>query len=99
MPGVTTPWESRAAKTERLAVRLTPAQDEVVRRAAESRGEQLSEYVVRHIVEAAEADLADRRVFVLEDPAWSELEERLSSPAVSKPRLTKLLENASVLEH
>ena len=50
------------------------------------------------LVEAAEADLADRRVFVLEDPAWSELEERLSSPAVSKPRLTKLLENASVLE-
>jgi uncharacterized protein (DUF1778 family) len=90
--------DSHLAKTERLAVRLTRAQDEVVRRAAEARGEQLSEYVVRHVVEAAEADLADRRVFVLEDAAWTELEARLSAPPVFKPRLSKLLENPSVFE-
>jgi uncharacterized protein (DUF1778 family) len=49
-------------------------------------------------VEAAEADLADRRVFVLEDAAWTELEARLSAPPVFKPRLFKLLENPSVFE-
>ena len=90
--------ESRTAKTERLAVRLTRGQDELVRRAAEARGEQLSEYVVRHVVEAAETDLADRRVFLVEDAAWIELQARLSAPPAFKPRLSKLLRNPSVLE-
>lgn len=89
---------SRTAKTERLAVRLTRGQDELVRRAAEARGEQLSEYVVRHVVEAAETDLADRRVFLLEDAAWIELQARLSASPALKPRLSKLLGNPSVLE-
>jgi uncharacterized protein (DUF1778 family) len=89
---------SRLAKTERLAVRLTRSQDEVIRRAAEARGEPLSEYVVRHVVEAAEFDLADRLVFVLEDTAWNELQVRLSAPPVPKPRLSKLLQSPSILE-
>jgi uncharacterized protein (DUF1778 family) len=92
------PTESHAAKTERLAVRLTPSQDAVVRRAAEARGEPVSEYVVRHVVEAAEADLADRRVFVLEDAAWTELQARLSAPPTFKPRLSKLLQDPSVFD-
>ncbi len=70
----------------------------MVRRAAEARGEQLSEYVVRHVVEAAEADLADRRIFILEDAAWVELQARLSAPPVFKPRLSQLLQKPSVSE-
>jgi len=89
---------SPTGKTERLAVRLTRGQDQVVRRAAEARGEQLSEYVVRHLVEAAEADLADRRVFLLKDAAWIELQARLSAPPTFKPRLSQLLQNPSVFE-
>lgn len=90
--------ESRTAKTERLAVRLTRSQDDVIRRAADARGELLSEYVVRHVVEAAEADLADRRLFILDDAAWNELQARLSAPPISKARLSKLLQIPSVLE-
>lgn len=85
-------------KTERLAVRLTRRQDEVVRRAAEARGEPLSDYVIRHVVEAAEADLADRRVFVVDDATWNEMQARLSSPPVYKPRLSKLLQYPSAIE-
>ncbi len=87
-----------ASKTERLNVRLTPAQDEVLRRAAEAQGESMSEYVLRHAIEAAEMDLADRRVFVVDDDAWNELQALLSRPAVHKPLLAKLLTTASVLE-
>ncbi len=50
-----------AMKTERLNLRLTPSQDAVLRQAAAARGESTSDYVLRHAVEAAEADLADRR--------------------------------------
>ncbi len=48
-------------KTERLNLRLTRAQDTTLRRAAEAKGVPVSDYVLGHAVQAAEADLADRR--------------------------------------
>jgi uncharacterized protein (DUF1778 family) len=87
-----------ATKTERLNLRLTSAQDEVLRRAAEANGESMSEYVLRHAIDAAQTDLADRRVFVLDDAAWAQLQATLDRPPASKPQLRKLLSNSSVLE-
>ncbi len=87
-----------AAKTERLNLRLTPAQDAVLRRAAEARGESASDYVLRHAVEAAEMDLADRRVFVVDDGAWDELQALVSAPPDTPVRMSELLSRPSVLE-
>lgn len=87
-----------SGKTERLNLRLSESHDQLLRRAAEARGEALSDYVLRHAVEAAEIDLADRRVFLAEDAAWAELETVLDAPPTYRPRLAKLLENPSVLE-
>jgi uncharacterized protein (DUF1778 family) len=89
---------SVAAKTERLNLRLTPAQDAVLRRAAEARGESTSDYVLRHAVEAAEIDLADRRVFVVDDAAWTELQGLLSAAPSLPSAMANLLSNPSVLE-
>lgn len=85
-------------KTERWNLRVTPAQDAVVRRVLEERGESLNEFVVRHAVQAAHDDLADRRVFVLDDEAWDELQQLLARPPAANPAATKLLANPSVLE-
>ena len=88
-----------ASKTERLSLRLTPTQDMVLRRAAEARGESTSDYVLRHAVEAAELDLADRRVFILDDAAWDELQGLLSATSSQlPPAMTKLLSQQSALE-
>ncbi len=88
-----------ASKTERMSLRLTPTQDTVLRRAAEAHGESTSDYVLRHAVEAAELDLADRRVFVVGDTAWSELQSLLSAaPSQLPPAMAKLLSKQSVLE-
>jgi uncharacterized protein (DUF1778 family) len=88
-----------ATKTERLNLRLTTAQDTVLRRAAEARGESPGDYVLRHAVEAAEMDLADRRVFVVDDAAWDELQALVSSPPQDLPTtLSRLLAVPSVLE-
>ena len=87
-----------ATKTERLNLRLTPSQDAVLRQAAASRGESTSDYVLRHAVEAAEADLADRRVFVVHDEAWDELQHLLSAPSSLPPAMTELLGTPSALE-
>ncbi|MGH9108690.1 MAG: DUF1778 domain-containing protein [Acidimicrobiales bacterium] len=86
------------AKSERLNLRLSPAQDTVLRRAAEARGESASQYVLRNAVEAAEADLADRRVFVVDEAAWAELQALLSAPAPLPPAMSRLLSHPSVLE-
>jgi uncharacterized protein (DUF1778 family) len=88
-----------AAKTERLSLRLTPQQDAVLRRAAEARGESANDFVVRHAVEAAETELADRRAFVANDDAWADLQAILSRPPALSQAMIKLLSNPSVLEH
>lgn len=87
-----------ATKTERLNLRLTPAQDAVLRTAAEARGESTSDYVLRHAVEAAESDLADRRVFVVDDAAWTELQALVSAQPELPLPIAKLLSHLSVLE-
>jgi uncharacterized protein (DUF1778 family) len=87
-----------AAKTERLNLRLTPTQDAVLRTAAEARGESASEYVLRNAVAAAEVDLADRRVFVVDDAAWNELGELLSAPASMPEPMARLLAGPTVLD-
>jgi uncharacterized protein (DUF1778 family) len=88
-----------ASKTERLSLRLTPKQDMVLRRAAEARGESTNDYVLRHAVQAAELDLADRRVFVLDDAAWDDLQGLLATaPSQFPPAMAGLLSQQSVLE-
>jgi len=85
-------------KTGRWNLRVTPAQDAVVRRVLDVTGESLSDYVLRHVLPAAEHDLADRRVFVLEDAAWADLQKLLDRPPAHKPGLARLLANPSILE-
>lgn len=85
-------------KSERWNLRVTPAQDAIVRRVLEANGESLNEYVVRHALEAAQTDLADQRVFVADDVQWRKLQRVLDRPAVKKPRLARLLAEPSVLE-
>ncbi len=86
-------------KTERWTLRVTPTQDAAVRRVLEGTGESLNEYVVRHALQAALDDLADRRVFLVDDAAWAELQAVLDRPPASKPALDKLLAKRSVLEN
>jgi len=70
----------------------------VLRRAAEARGESANDFVLRHAVEAAEMELADRRVFVVDDDAWDQLQDLLSAPPALPEAMVKLLSNTSVLE-
>jgi uncharacterized protein (DUF1778 family) len=86
------------AKTERLNLRLFPAQDAILRTAAQARGESTSDYVLRHAVEAAAADLADLRTFVVDQTAWDTLQALVSAPPKLSPRMAELLSTSSVLE-
>lgn len=85
-------------KSARWTLRVTPSQDAAVRRVLDTTGESLNEYVVRHAVEAAHGDLADRRVFALDDAAWDKLQSLLDHPPAVAPALAELLARPSVLE-
>ena len=54
--------------------------------------------MLRHAVEAAEMDLADRRVFLVDDDAWDALQALLSAPVELPRAMAALLDNPSVLE-
>ncbi len=85
-------------RTERWSIRVTPAEDTIVRRVLADVGMSLNDYVVSCAVAAAIDDLADRRVFTLSAEAWDELQEILDRPPMPKPRIAALLTEPSVLD-
>lgn len=86
------------AKTERWTLRVTPAQDTIVRRVLQATGMSLNEYVVGCAVASATNDLADRQVFALAPEAWDELQDILDRPRTPKPEIAALLSEPSILD-
>lgn len=85
-------------KTERLAARLTPEQDALIRRAAEVEGTDLTNFTVTAALAHARDVLADRRLFVVTDAAWNEFLAALDRPVSHKPRLEKLFAERSIFD-
>jgi uncharacterized protein (DUF1778 family) len=85
-----------ANKTERFAVRLTAEQDALIRRAAEVEGTDLTNFTVTATLAHARDVLADRRLFVLDDAAWTDFLAVLDRPASRKRRLEKLFAEQSI---
>jgi len=86
------------AKTERFAVRLTSEQDALIRRAAEVEGTDLTNFTVTATLAHARDVLADRRLFVLDNRAWSEFLAVLDQPVTHKPRLQQLFAEPSIFD-
>jgi uncharacterized protein (DUF1778 family) len=87
-----------ATKTERFAVRLTPEQDALIRRAAEVEGTDLTNFTVTATLAHARDVLADRRLFALDDAAWTEFLTVLDRPVSGKPRLERLFAEQSIFD-
>jgi uncharacterized protein (DUF1778 family) len=80
-----------ATKDNRLHVRLSAMQDELVRKAADAEGETVSEFVVGAITGRARDVLADQRVIKMDDAAWVEFQAQLDAPPVFRPNLAQLM--------
>jgi uncharacterized protein (DUF1778 family) len=87
-----------ATKDSRFAVRLTSEQDALIRRAAEAEGTDLTNFTVTATLAHARDVLADRRLFVLDDAAWTEFLAVLDRPVSHKPRLGKLFAESSIFD-
>lgn len=87
-----------ATKSERFAVRLTPEQDALIRRAAEVEGLDLTTFTLSATMAHARDVLADRRLFLLDDAAWAEFTALLDRPVQYKPALAKLFAKPSLFD-
>jgi uncharacterized protein (DUF1778 family) len=79
-----------ATKTSRLNLRVAPADDALLRQAAELLGETMSEFLVESARERAERLVADRTRFVLPGGQWSAFCAALDRPAEVKPELREI---------
>ena len=84
------------ANTARLDMRLDPADDYLIRRAAEVAGTSVSAFVLASARASAANVLADRLVFPLAEAAWREFNRRLNAKPRRKPRLKKLAKQAEL---
>jgi uncharacterized protein (DUF1778 family) len=82
------------SKTERIDLRATLAAKELLREAAEICHKSISEFILDASLAQANQTLAGRRIFKLDDKAWSEFQKILDRPANPNPRLKKLLTGA-----
>lgn len=81
-------------KSERLNIRVTAEQHEVLRAAAEAAGQTVSDYVLSRVLADAQDELIDRRVFSLDAAAWTELQHRIERPGARNEALARLLETS-----
>jgi len=84
-------------KQDRIYLRATSRQVDVIDQAAEAIQKNRSDFMLDAAVEEARRVLADRRTFLLGDEERDEFLRMLDRPPAEKPRLRALFERGSVL--
>ncbi len=79
-----------ATKSARLNLRLNDDDDALLRQAANTLGQSVSEFLTDSAVDRAHEVLADQRHFVLDQDAWDRFVTVLDSPAEPDPALVEL---------
>ena len=87
--------DMRSRRSERIEVRLTPADRALIDRAVNANRTQLTEFVVTHLTIAARRVLADRNEFTLDAEAAKVWEEINARPAQDLPGLRALMARPS----
>ena len=82
---------ANTTKSSRRNLRVTPADDDLFRKAAVEVGESVSEFLVESGRARAEMVLADRTEFALDARAWKAFNEAIDRPAESNPAVVDLL--------
>jgi uncharacterized protein (DUF1778 family) len=88
-----------ATKDARVNLRLRAAADELIRRAAQTTGQTVTEFLTSSAAERAHDVLADQRTFVLDEPTWDEFVALLDEPVCPDQRLAALFARPQRIEH
>lgn len=79
-----------------LSVRVSASERALLEAAAEQARTNLSDFVRRRALEAAETDLLDRRVVTIPAKDWAKFEAWASAPAKAVPALRKLAKSRPI---
>ncbi len=88
----------RAARSQKLDLRLTPEAKRTIHAAAEAARQSVSEFVLQSALARAEEILVDRTRFGLDAERWQAFLDALDAPPGDLPRLKRLLGEPSVFE-
>lgn len=80
-----------AVKDARLNLRLNNDDGELIRHAADSLGQTVTEFLTNSAVDRAHAVLADQKLFVLDESTWDAFVGLLDNPVRPNPQLAELL--------
>lgn len=86
------------AKEERLNIRVTPDEKEIINQAANISNLTVSAFVLQHVYPAAQDVLVSQTQFKLSDKKWESFCAALDSAPRDLPRLRSLLTQPSPLE-
>lgn len=89
---------TKRARTERLNLRATRKQVDLIRRGAKEARANLSSFVLESACLRAEQALAAKQTFELSPEKWAEFLRMLDRPVQEKPRLRKLLTEPGLLD-
>ena len=92
------PTSERNQRDERLNLRISAAQQQLIRRGAAALDKSVTDFVLDSATAQAERVLADRRRFVLADEQWVALEALLDAPVRRNPKLRALLSQPTVFD-
>jgi len=79
-----------SAATQVLSVRVSPSERELLSMAAENERTNLSDFIRRKAVEAAEVELTERRMVTIAAADWEKFEAWVDQPAKDVPALRDL---------
>jgi uncharacterized protein (DUF1778 family) len=82
-------------RQERLNLRLSATDDELIRAAAEAEQISITEFVLRAARASASQALADRRYVVLDAKTWDALDARLAKRTPHNQKLAELFRRPS----
>lgn len=85
----------RASKNQRLNVRITDRQEQLIRRAAEATDRTVSDFILETTSREAERILTDRRWFAASDAQWDEFDRLLNLPLPANNKLVRLSQRPS----
>jgi uncharacterized protein (DUF1778 family) len=89
---------TRAPKSQRINFRISEAQEALLRRGANAKGQSMTEFIVASACTIAECELAEEKDFKLPPEQWRMFLDALDRPAVANPALRRLLSEPSAIE-
>ena len=88
----------RTLKSQRINARISDAEEALLRRGAQRKGQTMTEFVVQSACAVAELELAEQKEFVLPPAQWQAFLAALDAPTEPSPALHRLLTEPSVIE-